>query len=130
VSNNSVLVVDDDPSIRGMVGTVLRREGYDVEAVCSGNDAIARMADKAFDAIVLDVMMRDGSGQDVLEALASIRPDLKCVVIISASSQTNIDSVIGANVRAKLRKPFDIAALVAAIRTCLSETGEPHAVAS
>jgi two-component system response regulator PilR (NtrC family) len=125
-----VLVVDDDPSIRGMVRSVLHRAGFEVETVGCGNEAIAKMAEKPYDALVLDVMMRDGSGQEVLQALPSIRPDLKCIVVISASSQANIDKVAGANVHAKLRKPFDIALLVEAIRNCLSVPDEQHALRS
>ena len=49
-------------------------------------------------------MMSDGTGQEVLRALATMRPDVKCVVVISAASPANIEDVDVANVQAKLRK--------------------------
>ena len=107
-------------SIRGMVRSVLNREGFDVEEVGGGNDAIARLTEKRYDAVVLDVMMRDGSGQDVLHVLASSRPAVKCVVVVSAASAASIDAVPDANVLAKLRKPFDIGDLVRAVRRCVT----------
>jgi CheY-like chemotaxis protein len=126
--NKSVLIVDDDTSIRTMVRTVLHREGFEVTDVASGNDAIALLNEKPYDAVVLDVMMGDGSGHDVLEALASMRPAAKCVVVVSAASPASIEKVDESNVRAKLRKPFDIAALVEAIRQCLDDdNGRPSA---
>jgi CheY-like chemotaxis protein len=73
----SVLIVDDDASIRTMVRTVLQRGGFEVEEVGSGNQAIARIREKLYDAVVLDIMMGNGSGQDVLQALALERPNQK-----------------------------------------------------
>ncbi len=110
-----------------MVRTVLHREGFEVEDVASGNDAIALLSEKPYDAVVLDVMMDDGSGHDVLEALASMRPAVKCVVVVSAASPANLEKVDESNVLAKLRKPFDITALVEAIRGCIDAQGGPSA---
>lgn len=125
MSNKSVLVVDDDTSIRGMVRSVLHREGFEVEEVAGGNDAIALMAEKSYDAVVLDVMMGEGNGEDVLRALAAMRPGHKCVVVISAAAPAVIDQLAISNVQAKLRKPFDIAQLVEAIRECLTSPADP-----
>jgi DNA-binding response OmpR family regulator len=120
VSNRSILVVDDDVSIRGMVRSVLQREGFDVDEARSGNDAIVLMRKRGYDAVVLDVMMPDGSGHDVLGVLAEMRPAVKCVVVVSATSTAKLGDVPDANVQAKLRKPFDITELVVAVRQCLS----------
>jgi DNA-binding response OmpR family regulator len=122
ISVQTVLVVDDDQSIRGMVRSVLHRQGFEVDLAESGNEAIARILVKRYDAVVLDVMMGNGSGHDVLETLATQRPGVKCVVVISASSPGNIEKVEITNVQAKLRKPFDIQELVAAIETCVATT--------
>lgn len=113
-----VLVVDDDGSIRELVGTLLRREGFEVDSVQSGNAAIASLSEKEYDAVVLDLMILDGSGQDVLQTVATQRPHAKCVVVISATSAASIEAVDIDNVVAKLRKPFDIRELVAAVHKC------------
>lgn len=115
----SVLIVDDDASIRTMVRAVLQHDGFEVEDVGSGNQAIARIREKLYDAVVLDIMMGNGSGQDVLQALAVERPNQKCVVVISATSQPNIDKLDIANVKIKLRKPFNISELVDAVNKCV-----------
>ena len=114
-----VLVVDDDASIRGLVRAVLRHEDFEVEEAQTGHEAIARISEKHYDAMVLDIMMGNGSGHDVLEVLGRQRPDVKCVVVISASSAARIEDVKAANVEAKLRKPFDIDELLHAVRKCV-----------
>ena len=116
-----VLVVDDDGSIRDLVGTLLRREGFEVEVVQSGNAAIANLTAKQYDAVVLDLMMRDGSGHDVLKTVAMQRPYAKCVVVISATSPANIEAVEMDNVVAKLRKPFNIHELLGAVHQCVGD---------
>lgn len=113
-----VLVVDDDDSIRGLVSALLRREGFVVDDVESGNAAIGFINQKTYDAVVLDLMMRDGTGNDVLQRIAVRRPNVKCVVVISAASPANIAAMDPANIEAKLRKPFDIYELLAAVRNC------------
>ena len=115
----TVLVVDDDGSIRGLVSSLLEREGFAIEEAENGDMAISAIEQKKFDAVVLDLMMRNGSGQDVLQLLATKRPHVKCVVVISATSAANIEAIDNDNVEAKLRKPFDIHDLLDAVRRCV-----------
>lgn len=114
----NVLVVDDDDSIRELVVTLLRREGFAVDDVRSGHDAISALEEKQYDAVVLDLMMRDGTGHDVLQRVSVQRPNVKCVVVISATSPANIDALDSPNIEAKLRKPFSIHDLLAAVHNC------------
>lgn len=116
-----VLVVDDDVPVRGLVRAVLQREPFEVEEAQSGHEAIARLQEKRYDVVVLDIMMGDGSGHEVLEAVAHQRPNVKCVVVISATSAANLDKVPSLNVHAKLRKPFDINDLLEAVRGCVEQ---------
>jgi len=120
MSRGSVLVVDDDLAIRSLLRTVVRREGLDVDDAASGNQAIALLREKDYHAVVLDLMMRDGSGEDVLRMLGE-KPGMRnCVVVVSACAVTELDNLEHPNVHSKLRKPFDIGDLVAAVRDCLS----------
>jgi two-component system response regulator PilR (NtrC family) len=125
-----VLVVEDDPSTREMVRSILGREGFTVEAVANGNDAIARLIERQYDAVVLDIMMGHGSGEEVLEVLATRRPNVKCVVVISAAAPALLEKIAAANVQAKLRKPFDIHELVTAVRNCFSPVDGAESPAS
>ena len=101
-----------------MVRAVLRREGFEVDEVDSGRQAIDFIRRKQYDAIILDIMMGRGSGYDVLEALKLDPPAENCVVVISATSQPNLDKIDNVHVKTKLRKPFNINELLAAVREC------------
>ena len=102
-----------------MVRAVLQHDGFDVEEVESGDEAIARLREQQFGVVILDIMMGHGSGQDVLRTVAIERPDVKCVVVMSATSQPNLDQIEVANVKIKLRKPFNITDLLDAVRGCI-----------
>ena len=127
MSQRTVLIVDDDASIRAMVRSVLAREGYAMEEVASCSAAVSNLKRRSYDAVVLDIMMGSGSGLEVLDEIATQAPDVKCVVVISASSPANIAKIETANVAAKLRKPFDIQQLVDAVHDCVkSRSDEPR----
>ena len=114
-----ILVVDDDASIRRLVATVLTREHYEVETASGGKDALSMILRAHYDVVVLDLMMPEVCGDDVLNVIAIRDPLIKCVVIMSAGSRQEIASAMTSNVFAALSKPFDIATLTATIRECL-----------
>ena len=119
----SVLVVDDDGAIRSLLRTVVRREGLEVDAAGSGNQAIALLREKDYQAVVLDLMMRDGSGEDVLRMLGEKPGTRNCVVVVSACALAELEKLEHPNVHRKLQKPFDIGDLVSAVRECLTAAG-------
>jgi DNA-binding response OmpR family regulator len=69
----SILLVDDEPDIRDVLGTSLRTVGFEVESVGTGKEAIAafieRYYDNPFDVILLDVDLQDINGCDVLKMI-------------------------------------------------------------
>jgi DNA-binding NtrC family response regulator len=122
-----ILVVDDDTAIRCLVATVLKREQYDVDTANGGRDALSKIELTQYDVVVLDLMMPEVSGLDVLERLAVRDPQIKCVVIMSAASRFEVANAITPNVFASLQKPFDIEALITAVRGCVEAACDPAA---
>jgi DNA-binding NtrC family response regulator len=120
-----ILVVDDDASINRLVTTVLRREHYQVDTASGGLEAIAKIELTQYDVVVLDLMMPDVNGTDVLKRLAVRAPQIKCVVIMSAASRFDIASSMNSNVFAALPKPFDIEALITAVAGCIEALCDP-----
>ena len=79
---SSVLIVDDEPNIRRMVGALLSAEGYDVAETANAADAIARVRDAEPDVALLDLMMPgDQDGIIALEKLRDIAPDLPVIMM-------------------------------------------------
>jgi DNA-binding response OmpR family regulator len=123
--NKRVLVVDDDRPIREVVRTILSRQGYEVDEAADGRQAMRKVIDDNYGAIVLDLMLPEMSGYEVIDYLTRERPTSKCVVVISAAPSREIEKVDPSIVQAVLRKPFDISDLVKAVGGCFNgkETG-------
>ncbi|HJO38551.1 MAG: response regulator [Vicinamibacterales bacterium] len=103
-----VLVVDDDPSVLAMLGRVARREGFDVLTCTGGRQAMERMAEARVDLVLVDLMMPDVGGLEVIKAIRAT--DQSCRVVIM-SGQATIDSAVEAvklGARDYLTKPFDL----------------------
>lgn len=120
-----ILVVDDDAAILRLVATVLRRERYDVDTANGGRDALSKIELTQYDVVVLDLTMSEVSGLDVLNRLAVRHPQIKCVVIMSATSPLKLANSITPNVFAALPKPFDLEALTTAVRGCIESACDP-----
>lgn len=122
VSQRSILVIDDDASIRGVVRAILRRMGFEVDDVDNGREAIDRLHRNEYAAVVLDPLLADGSGEDVLRTLAEQRPNEKCILVLSGMTPAQLAEVDGVNVQVKLAKPFDIREFTDAIEKCVGLT--------
>lgn len=81
-----ILVMDDDPMIRGLAGEILWHLGYEVEFATDGKEAIALYQDsmdstKPFDAVILDLTVRGGmGGKEAIQRLIAIDPEVKGIV--------------------------------------------------
>lgn len=124
---HSVLVVDDDDSTRNMVLAVLRQAGFAADAAASGDEALSRLDTTLYSALVLDVRMPGMSGIEVLRQLASRGRHTKCVVLMTAGTESLLDDAPPDLVHTKLRKPFNIEDVVEAVRGCVESlsTEEP-----
>jgi two-component system nitrogen regulation response regulator NtrX len=89
----NILVVDDEPGVRSALGGVLRDEGYQVEAVDSGEACLARTARGVFDVIVLDIWLPGMDGLQTLSRLRERQVDAQVVII---SGHSNIESAVRA----------------------------------
>ena len=81
-----VLVVDDEAAIRGAVARTLAREGHRVETAASGEAALARLAEHAYDCVVLDIMLPGISGFEVLDRAAADCPDTPVLILTGAGT--------------------------------------------
>lgn len=114
-----ILVVEDEPELAEVVVRSLQREKYVVESVADHHTALARIADHAYDCILLDIMLPGGSGLDVLRELKASGRTAN-VIIISAKDSLD-DKLSGLDLGADdyLTKPFHIAELNARVRSVL-----------
>ena len=107
-----VLVVDDDPAIRDIIGTVLEDEGYRVEHAANGREALDTADRCRPHAVVLDVMMPVLDGWEFL-AHWSKRPVEQRAPVLVVSAVGGSQSAVALGARDFLAKPFDLETLLA-----------------
>jgi len=123
-----VLLVDDDPNIRRVLGVALRARGYEAFAAEDGAGALTQAAATSPDIVVLDLGLPDTDGMHVLAAL---RSQTRAPIIILSGRSDASDKVgaLDAGADDYITKPFAIGELLARLRACTrrapEETAEP-----
>lgn len=114
-----VLVVEDDPSLREIMQTFLEKQGYVVETASDFISGMEKTDLYSYDCILLDIMLGNGNGLDILEELKN-QGKKECVIIISAKDSID-DKVRGLELGADdyLTKPFHLDELNARIKSVI-----------
>ncbi len=114
-----VLIVEDDSSLREIIKRSLLEEHYIVEVAEDYKSALRKINDYSYDCILLDIMLPDGSGMDVLKKLKK-QSKKESVIILSAKDSID-DKVLGLDYGADdyLAKPFHLAELKARIKSVI-----------
>ena len=118
-----VLLIDDDKSIRALITAILRREGIGVDVALNAEEAIAKLSRRAYATVLLDLMLRDSSGLEVLHFIKNERPAMlrRVVVVSTASDQTLRCMAERDMIWDAVRKPFEIGHLVEVIHACRAQ---------
>src|SRR5579872_1651121 len=118
-SKEKILVVDDEPSIRKYLQTLLEVDGYEVETVGSGREAIEKVSqgDRP-DFIILDVLMQEMNGIDTLKELMQIDRTLNVVMLSCSNEVGTVVEAIRLGAHDYLTKPFEKTELDAALLKC------------
>ena len=114
-----ILIVEDEPSLRELIQRSLEKERYVVEVAADFNSALCKIEDYDYDCVLLDIMLPDGNGLNLLERLKAMHKR-ENVIIISAKDSLE-DKVLGLELGADdyLPKPFHLAELNARIKSVI-----------
>ena len=112
-----VLIVDDEPSIVNLIRMNLKLEGYDTVCAYSGREAVERYTTHHPDIVLLDIMLPDMDGYDVLRAIQEL--DRSAAVIFITASDKRTSKILGLELGADdyITKPFDNKELVLRVKT-------------
>jgi two-component system response regulator PilR (NtrC family) len=116
-----ILVVDDEPSMREMLGIMLRREGFAVEAAESRARAGTILAQGAVDMVITDVKLPDGDGIEILRHVKSAFPETVVVVMTAFGSTETAVAALKLGAHDYLIKPFDVEELKIVVRNALEK---------
>ncbi len=114
----TVLIVDDEPNIIELARLYLERDGYNVEGVTNGQDALSKYNTLNPDLIILDLMLPDIDG---FEVCRQIRAKSSVPILMLTARKEDVDKIVGLELGADdyLTKPFNPRELVARVRAIL-----------
>ena len=120
MSDVQILVIDDEPDLRTLYELTLLREGYQVEAAATIQEAWELLNTRRFDLVITDMRLPDGSGIDLLKGVRAQARRERCIVITAYGSAENAVESLKAGAFDYLTKPVDLkqfrAVVAAAVR--------------
>jgi two-component system, OmpR family, response regulator RegX3 len=128
MNRRAILLIEDEESISEPLASALRREGFDVQTVASAAAGLEAFRARPPDLVLLDMMLPDGDGKDVLR---TIRSSSRVPVVMLTARGEEMDRVLGLELGADdyVTKPFSAAELVARMRAVLRRS-EPTSQAA
>jgi DNA-binding NtrC family response regulator len=124
-----ILIVDDERGVRMLCSDVLRRSGYETEAVQSASAALDRIAAASFDMAIVDIHMPLMSGIELCRRMRGIRPDLPVALITGYPSIESAVRGIGFGASDYVSKPFTPEALREVVARVLQRAARARSVA-
>jgi len=125
-----VLVVDDEVNIAELISMALRYEGWDISTAHNGTKAVRLAKEQKPDAIVLDVMLPDVDGFEVLRRIRTNQPDVPVLFLTARDAVEDRVAGLTAGGDDYVTKPFSIEELVARLRGLMRRAGARRAEAS
>ncbi len=121
----SILVVDDHEDIRNLLSLVLQKEGYEVFLAPNGSEALEIIKNNRLDLILLDVMMPELSGLEVLSNIRGNKDNkvssIPVMMITAASTVSDIDAAVEIGASSYIIKPFRNENLIAMVSAIFQE---------
>jgi len=120
-----ILIVDDEPRIRDFIARALSAAGYAIDFATSGGDGLRQAVAGDYDLLILDLVMPDMDGREILAELRRERPEQAVLVLSCLSDVTTKVDCLELGAQDYLTKPFSLAELLARVRVRLRDVGHP-----
>ena len=111
-----ILVVDDDPNLRKTLADILRVKGYETVIAASGAEAVAAAEHQTFSLALIDLMLPDMTGLDVMSRIKAISPLTEAIILTGHASMDTAIEATGQGAFFYLIKPYQIDDLLLKIR--------------
>jgi len=119
-SIGTVLIIDDESAIRESLETLLETEGYAVQSASSAEEGLARLAEREYDLLLLDLALPDRNGLDLLRDLRIQNPQLSIIMITAYGTVENAVKAMQSGAVNFVQKPWDNEKLLADIRAAVA----------
>lgn len=116
---HSILIVDDDRDFLQIIGSILRKHGYEVKAAGTAREAVESARERFHNVAILDICLPDADGTDLLREMMKLRPHTAAIMLTGRSSVQNAVCSLNQGAFAYLEKPVDPAHLISVIDRAL-----------
>jgi DNA-binding NtrC family response regulator len=116
----SVLIIDDEAAIRESLETLLELEGYGVESASTGEEGLARIGERSFDLVLLDLALPDRNGMDLLAEIHLQDPGLSIIMVTAYGTVENAVKAMQGGAANFVQKPWDNEKLLADVRAAVA----------
>lgn len=116
-----LLVVDDEPNIRTALTRAFRMVGHEVVAAPDGVTALEVLTEQAFDLMVLDLVLPDRYGIDVMQEAQTLQPDILVVILTGQATLESAIAAVKANAVDYLLKPASVQSIVETVSNALEK---------
>jgi DNA-binding NtrC family response regulator len=120
----SILLADDEEKILKTLGRALRDDGHEVVTAANARDATRLLSERSFDLLIIDFLMPDRTGLDVIRDLAASAPESERPAVVMMTAHGSIESAVEAmklGARDYLQKPFEVDELLVLARRALED---------
>src|ERR1700689_1541593 len=116
----SVLIIDDEAAIRESPETFLELEGYGVESAASGEEGLARIGERSFDLVLLDLALPDRNGMELLAEIHIQDPQLSVIMLTAYGTVENAVRAMQVGAANFIQKPWDNEKLLADVHAAIA----------
>jgi DNA-binding NtrC family response regulator len=120
MKNASILVVDDEKTIRMSLSIALESPGMEIDTAVNGEDALEKLREREYDLILLDLRMPGMDGMEVLRRVRDIRPDIRVVIITAYGTIESAVEAMKLGAADFIQKPFAPAEIRDLVRTVIN----------
>jgi diguanylate cyclase (GGDEF)-like protein/PAS domain S-box-containing protein len=115
----SILIVDDDETIRSSLALILEKMGYETEIAGTGRKAMERVQASFFNAALLDIRLPDMEGMELLASIKEAHPDMVVIMVTGHASLETAVRAVNEGASAYITKPFSMDEVLATLKTHL-----------
>ncbi|MBU2599375.1 response regulator [bacterium] len=116
-----ILIVDDEKDLAGILGIILKQEGYQVTPVLDGYQALEEIKKTPYDLILMDIRLPGINGVETFIQIKEINPEVRVIMMTGFAMEDLIEEALAKGAYACIHKPFDPVKLIELIQKILSQ---------